>query len=142
MTSVYGVTFVGARAQVGGQAHVPGSAGLAGHAHARLPDVPYALRCVRARLGTDVAPGLPAGCTSLASGLALPAPNPAPRPAAPRSQIGNRLKERGFEDNQFMYKVSCYSAKVGWRRWRWEDKSWRWCTTLGRRACCCAGRAG
>ncbi|KAL4857485.1 DNA-directed RNA polymerase 2B [Chlorella vulgaris] len=29
-----------------------------------------------------------------------------------RAQIGNRLKERGFEDNQFMYKVSCYSAKV------------------------------
>lgn len=29
-----------------------------------------------------------------------------------RAQIGNRLKERGFEDNQFMYKVSCYAAKV------------------------------
>ena len=36
------------------------------------------------------------------------------RPPASRSrpQIGNRLKERGFEDNQFLYKVSCYSAKV------------------------------
>jgi hypothetical protein len=29
-----------------------------------------------------------------------------------RAQVGNRLKERGFEDNQFMYKVSCYAAKV------------------------------
>ncbi|PSC74843.1 DNA-directed RNA polymerase chloroplastic mitochondrial [Micractinium conductrix] len=29
-----------------------------------------------------------------------------------RAQIGNRLKERGFEDSPFMYKVSCYSAKV------------------------------
>ncbi|EFN51901.1 hypothetical protein CHLNCDRAFT_27382 [Chlorella variabilis] len=29
-----------------------------------------------------------------------------------RAQVGNRLKERGFEDNQFMYKVSCYTAKV------------------------------
>lgn len=29
-----------------------------------------------------------------------------------RAQIGNRLKERGFEDNHVMYKVSCYSARV------------------------------
>lgn len=29
-----------------------------------------------------------------------------------RTQISNRLKERGFEDNAAMYKVSCYSAKV------------------------------
>lgn len=29
-----------------------------------------------------------------------------------RAQVGNRLRERGFEDNQFMYKVSCYAAKV------------------------------
>lgn len=29
-----------------------------------------------------------------------------------RAQIGNRLKERGFEDNHAMYKVSCYSARV------------------------------
>ncbi len=29
-----------------------------------------------------------------------------------RAQIGNRLKERGFEDSQLLYKVSCYSAKV------------------------------
>ena len=41
-------------------------------------------------------------------------PNHSTRPPASRSrpQIGNRLKERGFEDNQFLYKVSCYSAKV------------------------------
>lgn len=29
-----------------------------------------------------------------------------------RAQIGNRLRERGFEDNHAMYKVSCYSARV------------------------------
>lgn len=29
-----------------------------------------------------------------------------------RSQIGNRLRERGFEDNTQMYKVACYAAKV------------------------------
>lgn len=29
-----------------------------------------------------------------------------------RAQIGNRLKERGFEDNHAMYKVSCYVARV------------------------------
>jgi len=29
-----------------------------------------------------------------------------------RSQIGSRLRERGFEDNHAMYKVSCYSARV------------------------------
>lgn len=29
-----------------------------------------------------------------------------------RTQIGNRLRERGFEDDSFLYKVSCYSARV------------------------------
>ena len=29
-----------------------------------------------------------------------------------RAQIGNRLKERGFEDSHVLYKVSCYSARV------------------------------
>ncbi|KAL4525788.1 hypothetical protein Ndes2526B_g09281 [Nannochloris sp. 'desiccata'] len=29
-----------------------------------------------------------------------------------RAQIGSRLRERGFEDNHAMYKVSCYSARV------------------------------
>jgi DNA-directed RNA polymerase len=29
-----------------------------------------------------------------------------------RAQVGNRLKERGFEDNQMLYKVSCYIAKT------------------------------
>lgn len=29
-----------------------------------------------------------------------------------RTQIGNRLRERGFEDSVAMYKVSCYAARV------------------------------
>lgn len=29
-----------------------------------------------------------------------------------RAQIGSRLRERGFEDNHAMYRVSCYSARV------------------------------
>lgn len=29
-----------------------------------------------------------------------------------RAQIGSRLRERGFEDDHTMYKVSCYSARV------------------------------
>ena len=29
-----------------------------------------------------------------------------------RTQIGNRLKERGWEDERLMYKASCYGAKV------------------------------
>lgn len=34
-------------------------------------------------------------------------------PCRATPQVGNRLKERGFEDNQMMYRVSCYTAKVG-----------------------------
>lgn len=43
--------------------------------------------------------------------VVTPAAQPtSPPPCLP--QIGNRLRERGFEDSQLMYKVSCYSAKV------------------------------
>jgi hypothetical protein len=34
-----------------------------------------------------------------------------------RGQIGARLKERGFQNDDTMYRVSCYAAKVS--RWGW-----------------------
>lgn len=38
---------------------------------------------------------------------------PPPCCSRPPLQVSNRLKERGFEDNQMMYRVACYTAKVG-----------------------------
>jgi hypothetical protein len=114
MTSVYGVTFVGARAQV---STLSSSQSCFWHA---LQPPPSILACscdLHLHMHPPHAvPALLPSCVQSPNPPTHPPtpPNHSTRPPASRSrpQIGNRLKERGFEDNQFLYKVSCYSAKV------------------------------
>ena len=110
MTSVYGVTFVGARAQA--STHYPARATAA--AGALRQEKPL----------TQLVPvACPSGRACRACCPHVPT-HPPPVCLLPHSrcllQIGNRLKERGFEDNQFLYKVSCYSAKVSRLGQRWS----------------------
>ena len=93
MTSVYGVTFVGARAQVG------------------FLGATSTLTCGTA--ASCKTAGIACMWRALASSHLHAWDQPILWPPLKLSeQVGNRLKERGFEDNQMLYKVSCYIAKV------------------------------